>query len=107
MKEQSSTATSYKFTVERDGKIAGRASLFLISNELHEKPYGLLEDVFVELSFRKEGIGTELTQAVIQKAKDLGCYKLVATSRNERPKVHEMYEKFGFTKYGVAFRMDF
>lgn len=107
MIEKSKTATSYRFSEERDGKEVGYASLYIMTNDTHEEPYGYFADLVVDLGYRRDGIGTELTNAVIAKAKELGCYKLIGTSREKRPKVHEMYENIGFTKYGFSFRMDF
>lgn len=99
-------SSCFRFSVEREGKEVGRAYLYLIRNDLREAPYGFMEDVFVDESCRGEGIGTELTNAVIAKAKEVGCYKLLATSRMERPQVHALYEKLGFIKWGFEFRMD-
>lgn len=96
-----------KITVEENGKVMGRAHMYLIKNDLHEEPYGLLEDVFVKEEFRGRGLGTKLTQAVIDEAKARRCYKLIATSRESREAVHKLYEKLGFKKYGIEFRMDF
>jgi GNAT superfamily N-acetyltransferase len=66
-----------------------------------------MEDVFVDESLRGQGIGTELVNLLIAEAKNRGCYKLIATSRHERPKVHDLYAKLGFHNRGVEFRMDF
>jgi GNAT superfamily N-acetyltransferase len=96
----------YKFEYILEGKIIGRALFFLIYNDLHPKPYGLLEDVFVEEKYRGKGIGKKLVQRVIEKAKELGCYKLIATSRFERENVHRLYENLGFKKWGYEFRID-
>jgi GNAT superfamily N-acetyltransferase len=96
-----------KFFVEQDGKEVGRAFLYLIKNDLHPEPYGLMEDVFIDESLRGQGLGTELVKALIVKAKELGCYKLIATSRHERAKVHELYERLGFRNHGLEFRIDF
>lgn len=95
-----------KFTKEENGQEVGRASLYVLFNDLHEEPYGLLEDVFVDEAFRGKGYGHELVHAVIDEAKKRNCYKLIATSRESRPEVHAMYEKYGIKKYGVEFRMD-
>jgi len=95
-----------KLIVEDEGKIVGRAYLYLIYNDLHKKPYGLLEDVFVEESQRGKGTGTELVKTVIKEAKDRGCYKLIATSRKSREQVHQWYLKLGFEDYGCEFRMN-
>ncbi len=97
----------YKFEYKVDGKTVGRAYLFIIKNDLHQKPYGLLEDVFVEENYRGQGIGKKLVNSVILKAKELGCYKLIATSRLEREYVHKLYESLGLQKWGYEFRIDF
>lgn len=99
--------TAVKFTIERDGKNVGHAFLFLIFNELHDKKYGLMEDVYVEEEYRGQGIGKELVNGVIEEAKVRGCYKLLAQSRYGREHVHELYKKFGFNDHGKNFRMDF
>jgi|SRR3989344_7774878 len=96
-----------KIVAEDNGRVVGRASLYLIYNDLHKQPYGLLEDVFVDEASRGEKLGTKLLEAVMKEAKERGCYKLIGTSRNERNKVHDWYEKIGFKKYGIEFRMDF
>lgn len=78
-----------------------------MTNDLHEAPFGLLEDVYVEESQRGNGLGSALVVEVIAAAREAGCYKLVATSRTSRPKVHELYERLGFEAHGVEFRIDF
>lgn len=87
------------------GEVA-RAYLYVMTNDLHDAPFGLLEDVFVAESERGSGLGTALVNEVIAAAREAGCYKLVATSRASRPKVHELYERLGFENYGIEFRMN-
>jgi GNAT superfamily N-acetyltransferase len=88
-----------------EGEVA-RAYLYVMTNDLHDAPFGLLEDVFVAESERGGGLGTALVNEVIAAAREAGCYKLVATSRAARPKVHELYERLGFASYGLEFRMN-
>ncbi len=97
---------SIKFFVMDGGIEVGRATLYLVENDLHNKPYGLLEDVFVDESARSKGIGTELVIKVIKEAKAQKCHKLIGTSRFTRENVHKWYEKLGFDKHGYEFRMD-
>jgi len=104
--QHSTKSEAVKFEMRDDEKVVGRAYLYLIKNDLHDGPYGLLEDLFVEEEYRKHGIGGQLVKAVIEEAKKLGCYKLVGTSRNSRAEVHEFYKKLGFSEYGKEFRMD-
>ena len=66
-----------------------------------------MEDVYVDEEYRGQKVGTALVDMVIEKARDIGCYKLLATSRHSRPKVHELYKKIGFKDSGLEFRMDF
>jgi len=98
IKKAKKNCFAVKFVVEEDGEIMGRAYLYLIKNDLHKEPYGLLEDVFVEEKYRGKRVGSMLLKAVISEAKKTKCYKLVGTSRISRKKVHEWYKKLGFIK---------
>jgi len=96
-----------KFSLKRDGKEVARATLYVMSNDLHDEPFGLLEDVMVDEELRGQGIGTAIVKKIVEEAKEQNCYKLVATSRHSREKVHELYERLGFKNHGLEFRMDF
>src|SRR6266404_9593347 len=100
-------AYGVKVTNSLKGKVVGRAYLYVMTNDLHERPFGLLEDVFVEPDHRGGEIGTTLVKRVIAEAKRHHCYKLIATSRHARDRVHALYARLGFTDYGKEFRMDF
>ena len=89
------------------GSPIGRASLVLIVNEINPRPYGLLEDVFVAEEHRSAGHGARLVEEIVALAKREGCYKLIATSRYTRPRVHALYARLGFREHGKEFRMDF
>lgn len=95
-----------KITATENGKEVGRAWLYVLQNDLHAEPYGLLEDIFVAEDQRGKGLGTKLVRAIIEESKKAGCYKLVATVRSSRGIVCAWYEKFGFENYGVEFRMN-
>jgi GNAT superfamily N-acetyltransferase len=95
-----------KITAKEDGREIGRAFLYLIYNDLHEEPYGLMEDVYVEEDKRGGGIGKKLILALIEEAKKRGCYKLIGQSRHGKDGLHAFYEKVGFRDHGKNFRMD-
>lgn len=105
-KETRKDCYAVRFTAAEDDKEIGRAWLYVIYNDLHKEPYGLLEDVFVEEKYRGSGVGTKLAQAAIDEAKKINCYKLIATVRSSKEVVCAWYEKFGFKNYGAEFRMD-
>ncbi len=96
-----------RFSAKDDGKEIGRAYLYVIYNDLHDEPYGLMEDVFVEEEFRGTGVGTKLVNMLIEEAKEVGCRKLIGQSRHSKPRVHELYKNLGFKDHGLNFRMDF
>lgn len=95
-----------KFEVRRGNKTIGRVYLYMIKNDLHKQSYGLVEDLFVDEAMRKQGMGKMLLQATIMEARKKRLYKLVITSRMARTEVHAFYERHGFKKYGLEFRMD-
>ena len=106
-KQEINDNISIKIEYEKDGKILGRAFLYLIKNDLHDRPCGLLEDLFIEEEARGQGIGQKLFQEVVQEAKKRNCYKLLAQSRYERCPAHDFYKKNGMRDYGKNFRVDF
>ena len=100
-------ASGIRFFVVEGGKEIARAFLFLMKNDLHPIPFGLMEDVFVEKAHRGKGIGTKIVEELVRAAKKENCYKLICTSRHSNKKVHELYKKIGFKEQGLEFRMDF
>ena len=106
IEKQPISATGIKFLATENDQTIGRAYLYLLNNDLHEEPFGFLEDVFVEEAHRKHGIGRMLVEAVIAEAKSQGCYKLICTARHEKQDIHAYYKKFGFKDHGLEFRID-
>jgi len=106
-KEKQNRSYAIRFSAQEDGNEVGRAYVYIIYNDLHDEPYGLMEDVFVDASERGKGVGTRLVEDIIAEAKKLGCRKLIAQSRYGKGSVHALYEKIGFKDHGKNFRMDF
>lgn len=96
-----------KITLSKGENFIGRGFLYLLKNDLHAEPFGLMEDIFVDESFRGKGCGEKITKAIIEEAKKNKCYKLICTSRFSNEKAHKLYEKLGFKNHGDEFRMDF
>jgi len=57
---------------------------------------------FVSLSHQGVGVGSRLTEATIQMAKENGFLKLVATIRADNPQALSFYEGQGFKIVGLA-----
>jgi GNAT superfamily N-acetyltransferase len=107
MKIRGVKGSGIKVFIKDGEKEIARAYLYILHNGLHEEPFGLLEDVYVDENFRGKGLGTNVVNKIIELARKNKCYKLIATSRHSRPKVHELYRKIGFEDWGREFRMDF
>ena len=99
-------AKGIKFSILEAEREIARAYLYIMHNDLHPEPFALLEDVYVAESQRGTGKGTKLVKQAIALAKELNCYKLIATSRKSRPRVHQLYLKLGFEERGLEFRID-
>lgn len=107
IKKEPIVVDGVKLTLYLGDKLVARAFLYIMKNDLHEKPFGLMEDVWVDASWRGQGLGTKIVEELIAEAKQRGCYKLIATSRFSRDKVHQLYERLGFAVWGHEFRMNF
>jgi GNAT superfamily N-acetyltransferase len=105
---QTKRSDSYaiEFSMKDGANTVGFVFLVVIQNNIHKEPYGLLENLFVEPEYRGKGYGTAVVKAAITKAKELGCYKIIAQSRHGRDALHDVYKKYGFADHGINFRMD-
>lgn len=95
------------FEIKEGGLQIARGYLYIMGNGLHEQPFGFMEDIFVHEDHRGHGLGTQIVEAIIEAARKAGCYKLIATSRHSREKVHDLYREHGFQVQGLEFRMNF
>ena len=73
-------AKGIRFSISEGEREIARAYLYLMYNDLHQEPFGLLEDVYVAETHRARGLGTKIVRQVIAAAQERGCYKLIATS---------------------------
>jgi GNAT superfamily N-acetyltransferase len=95
-----------KISVEKDKQEIARAYLYILHNYPEKKPYGFLAEVSVDENLRGKGVGKKLINEIIEEAKKNKCYKIVATSRKSKPKVHTFYEYLGFKNVGFEFRIN-
>jgi len=93
-----------KIMVYRRPDEIGHLYLYVLKNDLHEEPFGFIEDVFVNERHRGNDHGKTLVKEAIGRAKARGCYKLILNTRSDR--LVAWYEDFGFTQRGAELRMD-
>jgi len=78
------------------GEIIGSATLatFQTPTGVH----GWIEDVIVDHDARRQGVGEALTQACLDKARDLGLREVNLTSRPSRVAANRLYQAMGFVR---------
>jgi GNAT superfamily N-acetyltransferase len=105
MKKQRVESYGIKFSIVEYGKEVARTYLYVMKNDLHEEPFGLMEDVFVHEDYRQKGYGEQLVRGIIDEARERGCYKLICTS--SKTWIQEWYKRLGFAERGKELRIDF
>ena len=62
-----------------------------------------LDELFVDETYRRLGVGKMLMTVVLGKAIELNCYRLYIESHYDHKAAHIFYESLGFTNYGYHF----
>ncbi|KAF3887279.1 MULTISPECIES: GNAT family N-acetyltransferase [Nostocales] len=99
--EQARQELSYKaFVAEVEGNVVGSASCQIhnglypnIIKQQHRK-YGYIWGVYVEPSYRRQGIAKQLTSQTVTYLKEIGCTRVVL---NASPLGKPVYESLGFS----------
>jgi ribosomal protein S18 acetylase RimI-like enzyme len=89
-----SPATDLFIALNDDGGVVGMATLATFRT-----PTGLrawIEDVVVDDAGRGRGVGTALTEAMLDRARELGCRTVDLTSRPSREAANRLYQRAGF-----------
>ena len=87
------------YTAEIDGDIVATCTLTIILNLTRSaRPYGLIENVFTDESFRRHGIASALLRRALTEAWDAGCYKVMLLTGSEKEEVLHFYELAGFRR---------
>ena len=95
--EITSSDTNELIVVESGGEIVGTMQLTFIPgiSQLGAKRL-LIEAVRVDGKYRGRGIGKQMMQWAIERAKEKGCKTVQLTTNNERKDAHRFYESLGF-----------
>jgi ribosomal protein S18 acetylase RimI-like enzyme len=90
----SSPATDLFIAIDDTGTVIGMATLATF-----RIPTGLrawIEDVVVDEAGRGQGVGEALTNAMVERARELGCRTVDLTSRPSREAANRLYKRAGF-----------
>lgn len=91
----SSPATDLFIALADDGTIVGMSTLAVFRIPTGQRAW--IEDVVVDESATRQGIGAALTQAMLDRAAERGCVTVDLTSRPSREAANRLYQRLGFT----------
>ena len=103
------TDGSYLMVADLGGRIAGMLQMFTFRHFQHRGGRcAEIESMHVAEDLRGRGIGSRLLEHAVNRAKDLGCYRIQLTSNRVRSDAHAFYEaqNFEHTHHGYKQYLD-
>ena len=102
-----SAMTGHELLVaEEDSVVVGTMVLLIVPNLSHGAlPWAIVENLVVDPAQRRSGVGQELMEYAIARAREAGCYKLQLLSNVKRGESHRFYKKLGFKMSAYGFRL--
>lgn len=92
---------NFLYVYEVEGKIAGTVLLTVILSPMFgTQDFGLIEYFIVDQNYRRQGIGSKLTEHVIQVCRARKCTRIILLSNDHRQEAHAFYESMGFDSTG-------
>jgi ribosomal protein S18 acetylase RimI-like enzyme len=87
----------------KDEKICGMIGTLSGSSYLHNDLNGRIIALVVSRELRRRGIGARLIAAAEKNFAQRGITRVTLTTRFEREKAHQFYEKLGYSRTGFRF----
>lgn len=89
-----------------DDVLAATCTLIVIPNLTRRGlPYGLIENVVTQHSFRGRGFGKEILNAAVETAWTADCYKVMLMTGSKRPSTLAFYVSAGFEQSKTGFQV--
>jgi ribosomal-protein-alanine N-acetyltransferase len=92
--EIESNPLAWNLVAERGGELAGFVCAYLVADEL------MINDIAVETTQRRSGIGRALLRQLLDGARARGCRRATLEVRPTNAAARRLYEDFGFTVVG-------
>lgn len=85
---------TFFFEDKQDGKIVSSLMFYIV--RLPSRYLGVIEEVFTDENYRRQGRATKLIKEAIAKGKELGLDCIELTVREDKPEVQAFYQSLGF-----------
>lgn len=93
------------FVVEIDGKVIGYANTLTVYSIWSRGKALTIDDLYIEESFRRNGIGERVMEYIFQFAEQNGYNRVQLHAELDNEKAHNLYKKLGFTQEEIMFFM--
>lgn len=90
---------------DNENEIA-RGTLYILRNR-NPRPFGFIEDIFIEQNRRGEGYGRRVMEKLLKTAKKEDCYKVVLGVKEINLPALKLYESLGFKRHDLGLRLNF
>jgi glucosamine-phosphate N-acetyltransferase len=99
------THKNYRIVViysEIEKRIIGAGTIIIV-HKIHNNPIGQIEDVIISEKYRKNGLGKQVIEKLIDIGKnEFKCYKIILNCLEKNIK---FYENCGFIEVGVEMKL--
>ena len=89
-------------TIWDDDTCMGLSGIW-VSTKIYSGKYLEMDNVVIDHNYRSQGIGTLLTDYIIQYAREKSCATMMLDAYLENDKAHAFYERVGFVRRGYHF----
>lgn len=103
IEELSGSNSDAIFVADRDGRIAGVASIHLVPMFHAAGSIARLTALVVDQSVRRSGVGAALVRAAEAFGTAGGCERMELTSGDHRTEAHRFYETIGYQRVSQRF----
>ncbi len=91
---------------EIDGAVVGTLQLAFLPGMANNGAWrGQIESVHIRSDRRGEGLGSEMVRWAVERCRERGCAMVQLTSSALRTDAHRFYERLGFSRSHVGFKM--
>ena len=97
----------YSLVAEIDETVVGYVAVSIYNLTFRTtNPIGELDNVYIDKSYRRKGVGQELIKGAIQKAKEKGVMRLRVEAAIQNEKAITFYRKCGFKDFDIVLEMN-
>ena len=105
LREIDASDHSYLLVADLGGRVVGMLQLFIFRHLQHRGGRcAEIESMRVADDMRGRGVGARLLNHAVERAREMGCYRIQLTSNDDRADSHRFYEQHHFVATHRGFK---